>query len=73
MGTAKEVVKQAYDAFGRGDVPAILALCAPTVDWELVGPAKLGYAGSLSLGSWVPDDADRRRILVDNPDGLFDF
>lgn len=45
MGTATAIVKQAYDAFGRGDVPAILKLVADEVDWELVGPTSLPYAG----------------------------
>jgi len=42
---ATAVVKQAYEAFGRQDVPAILKLVAEDVDWELVGPAGLAYAG----------------------------
>jgi ketosteroid isomerase-like protein len=45
MGAATAVVQTVYGAFGRGDVPGILAHCAPQVDWELVGPARLGYAG----------------------------
>ncbi len=45
MGAATAVVQTVYAAFGKGDVPGILAHCAPQVDWELVGPAKLGYAG----------------------------
>ena len=45
MGTATAIVKQAYEAFGRGDVPAILNLVADEVDWELVGPTNLPYAG----------------------------
>jgi ketosteroid isomerase-like protein len=45
MGSATAVVQTVYGAFGRGDVPGILAHCAPQVDWELVGPAKLGYTG----------------------------
>jgi uncharacterized protein len=55
MGTATEVVKKAYDAFGRGDVGAILSLCAPTVDWALVGPAKLGYAGKRKTHAEITD------------------
>ena len=39
------VVQQAYEAFGRQDVPAILKLVAEEVDWEFVGPASLAYAG----------------------------
>jgi uncharacterized protein len=45
MGAATAVVQTVYGAFGRGDVPGILAHCAPQVDWELVGPARLAYAG----------------------------
>jgi len=44
-GSATAVVKQAYDAFLRQDVPCILALVADSVDWELVGSTKLPYAG----------------------------
>ena len=42
---ATAVVQQAYEAFGRQDVPAILNLVAEDVDWEFVGPASLAYAG----------------------------
>jgi ketosteroid isomerase-like protein len=45
MGTAVEIVKQAYEAFGRADVPAILALVHEEVDWEFVGSPDLLYAG----------------------------
>lgn len=33
------IVQGVYEAFGRGDVPAILGLCAPDMTWEVVGPA----------------------------------
>ena len=42
---ATAVVQQAYEAFGRRDVPAILNLVAEEVDWEFVGPASLPYTG----------------------------
>ncbi|CAG9931262.1 nuclear transport factor 2 family protein [Candidatus Nitrotoga arctica] len=45
MGTATTIVKQVYEAFGRGDVPAILNLIADEVDWEFVGSTNLPYAG----------------------------
>lgn len=32
--TPMETVQQIYAAFGRGDVPAILARLAPDVEWE---------------------------------------
>lgn len=41
-----QTVKEAYAAFGRGDVPAILALLTDDVTWELPGPAEVPYAGS---------------------------
>lgn len=45
MGTATSIVQQAYEAFGRGDVPAILELVADEVDWEFVGSPGLPFAG----------------------------
>jgi ketosteroid isomerase-like protein len=45
VGMATAVVRQAYEAFGRRDVPAILSLLADTVDWEFVGSSGLPYAG----------------------------
>src|SRR5262249_21741816 len=45
MATPTTIVQQVYEAFGRGDVPALLALIADEVDWELVGSASLPYAG----------------------------
>jgi uncharacterized protein len=45
MGAALTVVKQAYEAFGRRDIPAMLNLVADEVDWKFVGPASLPYAG----------------------------
>lgn len=45
MGAAETTVRKVYDAFGRGDVPAILGLIADDVDWEFVGSPGLPYAG----------------------------
>jgi ketosteroid isomerase-like protein len=45
MASALSIVKAAYDAFGRGDVAAILDLVADKVDWKLVGPPAIPYAG----------------------------
>ena len=30
----KKVVQDAYAAFGRGDIPALIGLLSPDVDWE---------------------------------------
>ena len=43
--TALDVVKQAYDAYGRHDLPAILNLFAEKTDWQFIGPVSLPYAG----------------------------
>lgn len=45
MTTPVSVVKDAYAAFSRGDVPGILKVVADDVDWELIAPAGLPYAG----------------------------
>lgn len=44
MSNAMKVVEDAYAAFGRGDVHALLALIPADIDWRVVGPASLPYA-----------------------------
>lgn len=44
--TALEVVQQAYRAYGRGDVPAVLELVAEQVDWRFTGARRLPYTGA---------------------------
>ena len=46
MGASTTIVQQAYEAFGRQDVPALLNLIADDIDWEFVGSPGLSYAGS---------------------------
>jgi uncharacterized protein len=43
MDTPIEVVKRAYQAFGRNDIEAVLECIAPAVDWRVVGPASLPF------------------------------
>jgi uncharacterized protein len=45
MPTPLEIVQQAYAAFGRGDIPALLESVANDVDWECVVPPSLPYSG----------------------------
>lgn len=45
MGTAATIVQQVYEAFGRGDISALLEHVAAEVDWEFVGSPDLDYAG----------------------------
>jgi ketosteroid isomerase-like protein len=44
MSTAA-IVHELYGAFGRGDIPAILSMVTPDIDWEFVGSPGLAYAG----------------------------
>ena len=45
MSDLIQTVKDAYAAFGRGDVATILSMLAPDVSWELEGPAEISFAG----------------------------
>jgi ketosteroid isomerase-like protein len=45
MGAALDVVQQAYAAFGRRDIPALLKLVADKVDWKEVCPASWPWSG----------------------------
>ena len=45
MGAALDVVQQAYAAFGRRDIPALLKLVADEVDWKEVCPATWPNSG----------------------------
>ena len=54
--TAMEVVRQAYQAFGRGDVPGVLGLVADQVEWRFHGAKGLPYTGAwktkAEVGRW---------------------
>ena len=56
MRTPLETVQDAYTAFGRGDVPALLALCSPDIRWQFVADRSAPYtatvAGPAQLGAW---------------------
>ena len=45
MSDLIQTVKEAYAAFGRGDVATILSMLAPDVSWELEAPAEVSIAG----------------------------
>ena len=45
MSDLIQKVKDAYAAFGRGDVATILSMLAPDVSWELEAPAEVSIAG----------------------------
>jgi ketosteroid isomerase-like protein len=41
-----EIVKRGYEAFGRGDIEGLLALCAENIEWISSGPPELPTAGT---------------------------
>jgi len=45
MTALATIVHEVYEAFGRGDIPAILSRVTPDIDWEFVGSPGLAYAG----------------------------
>ncbi len=40
-----ELIKRGYEAFGRGDINGLLALCAEDVEWISMGPSDMPTAG----------------------------
>lgn len=34
MSTSRDIVVAVYDAFGRGDVPAVLGMFDPAIEWN---------------------------------------
>jgi ketosteroid isomerase-like protein len=43
--TNVDVVQATYEAFGRGDIPALLDLLTDDVEWTLQGPSAIPFAG----------------------------
>ena len=41
-----DVVQQGYEAFGRGDIPAVLELLTDDVEWTEQGPSVIPFAGT---------------------------
>jgi hypothetical protein len=44
--TNLEIIKEAYAAFGRGDIAAVLSVQSPNVELEGAGPKQIPWAGS---------------------------
>jgi uncharacterized protein len=38
-------VQGIYEAFGRGDIPALLSVVADDIDWSIAGPPAVPHAG----------------------------
>ena len=44
--TNADVVRQAYEAFGRGDIPAMLGMLTDDVEFTMQGPAVIPWVGT---------------------------
>jgi uncharacterized protein len=44
--TNVDVVREAYEAVGRGDIPVLLDLLTDDVEWTLQGPSVIPFAGT---------------------------
>lgn len=41
-----EIIKNAYAAFGRGDIPGVMSQFAEDIEWVFPGPPAIPYAGT---------------------------
>jgi hypothetical protein len=48
MTAPTDLVKDVYAAFGRGDLAAVLAACAPDVDWRCHAPSCVPFGGEFA-------------------------
>jgi len=65
-----DVIRAAYEAFGRGDVPAIVNLVSEDVDWRFTGPKRLAYTGRFKkteVANWFADVAAADDIQAFEP------
>jgi hypothetical protein len=60
-----EVIRAAYEAFGRGDVPGVLNALTDDVEWFTPGPTQIPYAGTFRGKGGV---AEFFRILSESED-----
>jgi ketosteroid isomerase-like protein len=40
-----QMIKEVYDAFGRGDLTSVMDRCTDDIDWELFIPPEIPYSG----------------------------
>ena len=77
MGAKSQVVQQAYDAFGRGDIPAVLGLLDDRVEWTTPGSVPQGgsYKGLEEVGTFfarIGEAWERLEIDVEAVDEVGD-
>lgn len=56
MSTPISLIQDAYAAFGRGDIPGLLAMLSPEVRWDFAGDRRVAYTGRFKghgqVGEW---------------------
>jgi ketosteroid isomerase-like protein len=71
MTSPLQTVQQAYAAFGRGDIPALLALCSDQVTWQFVADRTAPYTatvvGPAQVGEWFAAVAGSDDVHVFEP------
>ncbi len=73
MSTPLEVVQQGYAAFGRGDIPGILALLTDDVDWRFHASPATGipyggkFTGKKEVEAWFVTLAQNDEIQQFEP------
>ena len=45
MEQDKTLIESLYEAFGKGDIPTVIASLAPDVSWFTEGPSVVPYTG----------------------------
>lgn len=80
MSSNRETVQQAYEAFGRGDIPTVLGLLDPQVEWrepvgmpfeDQVGPEAVAQNIFSALPGLLPDFALEVSEILDAGDAVF--
>jgi uncharacterized protein len=72
VGARTQVVEQAYDAFGRGDIPAVLGLLDDGVEWSAPGALPQGgtYKGREEVGSFFEKVGSAFERLTVEPEAM---
>lgn len=73
MGTPTEIAMQGYAAFGRRDIPALLALLSDDIEWRFLGSPETGtpfggtYKGKQQVAEFFGKLAQSDEILEFQP------
>jgi len=75
MNDPLNVIREAYGCFGRGDLPGLLALMTPDVDWQFTGDRAAPYTGRVrgtaAVGEWFAAVAQADDIQAFEPREFF--